>query len=340
MKQAATMTGPEFIQAQVRAQLQEALAEEAELDAVVPAPAQKHPTEVSPWLELTQWPRYLQGQSFTAVAALAALPDPTQEPLLVAFAGSVKRLIDRAYRTIADRRINEFDQVRINTFVPRPGIWNRPIQIHLKPSTYQRYRQVWQRLICFAYRTSRPDQPIALLHQLTTAQLAALDQMEEHAARLVLDPARQTFHEPYGYIGHLSGLVKMGQMLVVEQAVQMADEGLVTHPSDALDSMREHFLIYGVRAPFAWITRLRTYGKKVQNTTTSLGYIYWSDDEQTLTYKELRLSMGGLRQFICTKVALAQLDLECLFLLYEEESREAIIPTLELQALHDDPTNN
>jgi hypothetical protein len=79
---------------------------------------------VSPWLELTQWPRYLQGQNFTAVAALGVLPDPTQEPL-VAFTGSVKRLIDHAYRTIADRRINEFDQVRINTFVPQLGIWNR-----------------------------------------------------------------------------------------------------------------------------------------------------------------------------------------------------------------------
>ncbi|EAL89304.1 putative telomere-associated RecQ helicase [Aspergillus fumigatus Af293] len=86
----------------------------------------------------------------------------------------------------------------------------------------------------------------------------------------------------------------MGQMLVVKQVVQMADEGLVTHPSDALDSMRERFLMYGVRAPFAWITRLCTYGKKVQNTTTSLGYIYWSDDEQTLSYKELRLSKQWL----------------------------------------------
>jgi hypothetical protein len=73
------------------------------------------------------------------VAALGALPDPTKEPLLVAFAGSVKRLINRAYHTIADRRINEFDQVRINTFVPWLGIWNRPIQIQIKPSTYQRY---------------------------------------------------------------------------------------------------------------------------------------------------------------------------------------------------------
>jgi hypothetical protein len=63
----------------------------------------------------------------------------------------VKWLINQAYYTIADRRINKFNQVRINTFIPQLGIWNRPIQIHLKPSTYQHYRQVWQCLICFTY---------------------------------------------------------------------------------------------------------------------------------------------------------------------------------------------
>jgi hypothetical protein len=63
-------------------------------------------------------------------------------------------------------------------------------------------------------------------------------------------------------------------MLVAEQAVQMADNSIVTHLADALDDMRERFLMYRVRAPFSWIARLRTYGKKIQNTTTSLGYIY------------------------------------------------------------------
>lgn len=48
MKQAATMTAPEFIQAQLRAQLREALVEEAELNRAIPAPIQKHPTKVSP----------------------------------------------------------------------------------------------------------------------------------------------------------------------------------------------------------------------------------------------------------------------------------------------------
>jgi hypothetical protein len=231
---------------------------------------------------------------------------------------------------IKDGRLNEFDQIQINTFFRKPSVWNRPIQIHLRPATYYQYCQVWQQLVCFTYRSTRLDQPIQLYHQLNTAQLAALDQMEEHAQQLLdlqgqdqlvlqgkvqkqldqaylallialldhplkgdlfdstlvgflavlgVDPARQTFWDPYGYTSYLSGLVKMAQMLVALQAVRLAETSQVTHPADALDKMRERFLLYGVRAPFGWITRLRTYRKKIQNSTTSMGYIYWSDDK-------------------------------------------------------------
>jgi hypothetical protein len=134
-----------------------------------------HPTEVSPWLELTCWPEYLRGRDLTAVALLGNLPDPAQEPLLALFSASVKRLIQQSYQTIRSSQINEFDQVQINTFFREPGVWNRPIQIHLRPKTYRQYCQVWQRLVCFAYHSTQPDQPIQLRHQLNTAQLAALD---------------------------------------------------------------------------------------------------------------------------------------------------------------------
>jgi hypothetical protein len=320
------------------------------------------------------------------VAALAVLPNQSQELLLVLFTQSITQLIDRAYQTTKDRRVNKFDRTRINSFLQRPGISDRPSQIHLKPSTYQCYRQVWQRLVCFAYRTSRPDQTMILRHQLTTAQLAALDQMEattkqllqeesksqaleqaldracldfsiallDHSlkgdlfestvigflAALGVDTAKQTFHELYGYTGHLSGLVKMAQMLVVELAVQMADGGAVAHTADALDSMRERFLLHGVRAPFRWIMRLRTYGKKILNATASQGYIYWSEDEQTLTYKELRLKMTGFRRFIRAEMELAQADLAELFLIHEDASREDVVPNLSLAELQDDSTNN
>jgi hypothetical protein len=93
-------------------------------------------------------------------------------------------------------------------------------------------------------------------------------------AVLGVDPARQSFHDLYSYTSSLSGLVKMVQMLVALRAIREAEAGRVSHAADALDEMRERFLLFRVRAPFSWITRLRTYGKRIQNSTTSMGYIY------------------------------------------------------------------
>ncbi|KAL3446959.1 hypothetical protein BJX65DRAFT_318412 [Aspergillus insuetus] len=77
------------------------------------------------------------------------------------------------------------DLTTINTFFRQPSVWNQPIQIRLQPKTYHHYSQVWQRLVCFTYRSTRPDQAIQLRHQLNTSQLAALDRMEEHGRGLV-----------------------------------------------------------------------------------------------------------------------------------------------------------
>ena len=108
------------------------------MDGQIPV-LEAYPTEVSSWLELIRWPEYLRGRDLTAVALLGCLPDSQTEPLLVQFAASIQRLIDNAYWVIRDGRINEFDQVQINTFFRRLSVWNRPIQIHLRPTTYRRY---------------------------------------------------------------------------------------------------------------------------------------------------------------------------------------------------------
>lgn len=205
---------------------------------------------------------------------------------------------------------------------------------------------------------------MVLAHQLTPAQLSALDELVEYGEQLQaaglpagrqgpleerldraclrlsialldhtlkgdlyesafigflavlgVDAERRTFRDPFSYTSYLSGLVKMAQMLVVQQAVQMADDGTVPHPADALDEMRERFMLHGVRAPLGWVLRLRTYGKKIQNTTTSLCYIYWSDDHETLSHKELELSMASFRRFVRDQVEHCQMALEQLFLI-------------------------
>ncbi|BCR92578.1 uncharacterized protein ACHE_80478S [Aspergillus chevalieri] len=110
-RQAATMGEVEFIRRQVAGALAEDAAAAEAGAQQVPDPDARAPTEISPWLELTRWPEFLRGHAFTAVAPLAAPPDPTAEPLLTVFSASVERLIEAAYQSIKTRRINEFDQV-------------------------------------------------------------------------------------------------------------------------------------------------------------------------------------------------------------------------------------
>lgn len=112
-RQAAAMSEVDFIRSQVEDALAQDAATVKAAEQLVPDPISKDSTEVSPWLELTRWPEYLRGWDFTAAARLGMLPDPVQEPLLVAFADSVERLIQAAYISIKERRINEFDQVSI-----------------------------------------------------------------------------------------------------------------------------------------------------------------------------------------------------------------------------------
>jgi hypothetical protein len=139
--------------------------------------AQGAPSEVSPWLEMTQWGDYLRGYSFGQVAPLAALPDPSDEPLLVELTSSIHRVIHQAYQSIRENKINVFDQVRINSFLQRQRAWDRPLFVRLKKATYRSYEHLWQRLVCFAYRSTQTDQPITLRHQLTPSQIRYLDEM-------------------------------------------------------------------------------------------------------------------------------------------------------------------
>ncbi|KAF1346393.1 hypothetical protein EJ07DRAFT_185647 [Lizonia empirigonia] len=118
------------------------------------------PTEVSPWLEMTRWPKYLHGHSFIEVARLASPANLASEPLLVEFSDSLDRVVEQAHASIRDDKVNVFDQARINSFIQRRRAFDRPLMIKLRDSTYRSYKQVFKRLICFAYRTMQPENSI------------------------------------------------------------------------------------------------------------------------------------------------------------------------------------
>jgi hypothetical protein len=70
-------------------------------------------------------------------------------------------------------------------------------------------------------------------------------------AVLGINREKRVFYYACSYTSNLSALVKVAQLLVVQQAVMAAAEGAVPHPGTALDEMRERFMTYSTRSPFA-----------------------------------------------------------------------------------------
>lgn len=141
--------------------------------------------EVSPWLQLTRWPSYLQGYKLKDVAVLLDQPNEQLEPVLVALGDSLERLVDDAYNSVCSDSINAFDQIHINSFLHRPRATDRPLFVKLQKSTWRQYIKIWKALLYFAYRTTRQNQRILLRHQLNVRQSACLEDTIESGEQVV-----------------------------------------------------------------------------------------------------------------------------------------------------------
>jgi hypothetical protein len=76
-------------------------------------------TEISQWLEKTRWPRYFHGLNMADIAPLAYAANPITEPAPVLLGESFDRLIERAYQSICEDKVNVFNQARINSFIQK-----------------------------------------------------------------------------------------------------------------------------------------------------------------------------------------------------------------------------
>jgi hypothetical protein len=349
---------------------------------------------------MTRWPQHLQGKELLVLAPLADLP-PRQltsqqggqhDTILRQLLASFDRLIEAARESILTEKINVFDQHRINSFIRRKSS-EKPMFYKLQEGTYKKYKEVWQRLLCYTYRLVVQRQRSDVGYVITDLQSGTLDPMvaavrvcEDQATGLGaledIDGARacqkrldeacllfcislldhrlrgsiydslvvgffailginakeNRFFEAVRYTSHLSAFVKMAQMLVVQRAVLAADRGEVEYPADLLDAMRDRFMVYGSSSPMNWALKLRAYGKKVRDSTTSLGFIIWSEDGSALSYRDTELTMAGLQDFVRRQVELAQTELEDLLLIHPDEDRAEVVPPLVLRDLKDDPS--
>jgi hypothetical protein len=76
-----------------------------------------NPTEVSSWLERTQWIRHLEGQERAKIAVTADLPI-AEEPILQEITKSIEQLIQMAQQTVLQKKVSSFALHRINSFQP------------------------------------------------------------------------------------------------------------------------------------------------------------------------------------------------------------------------------
>ncbi|KAK5126519.1 hypothetical protein LTR08_004674 [Meristemomyces frigidus] len=154
-----------------------------------------------------------------------------------------------------------------------------------------------------------------------------------------MDLAKETLKEAYHFTPILSGFIKIAQML--EKAGSAVQAGVAAHPADLLDEMRARFLIHGTRSPFSWASQLRMYGRKVRDSTTCLGYISWSENNQAVSYKAIHsLSMEVFRDLIAKQVAEAQEQLEGLLLLHPQEKRDDLELEFRIYRIIDDASEN
>jgi alkylated DNA repair dioxygenase AlkB len=118
-----------------------------------------------------------------------------------------------------------------------------------------------------------------------------------------IDAKKQIFKSPADFTPLLSGLIKIGQMLVMQRSVVAMDDGEITSPSEMLHQMHSRLLTGHSPSPLGWAIWLRAYGKKMKNVMTVAGHIRWSEDGSQVWYKEATsFRMEHFKAFIHTQV--------------------------------------
>ena len=157
-------------------------------------------------------------------------------------------------------------------------------------------------------------------------------------AVLGVDSVNQTFHQPQQYTPYLSALVKLTQLIVCFYSLTQARAAPGTAPADYLRPLRTEFMLSSAPTPFTLLLRLRAQGKTIREATTQEGYLTWSDDYRSLTYREISLNLDRFRGFLVEQgeTLLSDLDL----LLFPLPSSEAPAPPVfDLTRLVDQPAN-
>src|SRR5579862_514407 len=122
-------------------------------------------TEVSSWLDRTQWIRHLEGQDKATVVQWIR-PAQSEEVELQEVEKSIERIVEQGRQTILQKKVSIFVLQRLESFQPGQDA-QKPFHVNIGSETVQRYQRVWQALLLYVLRTADNEQQ---LYQYTKQQ--------------------------------------------------------------------------------------------------------------------------------------------------------------------------
>lgn len=155
----------------------------------------KDPRHQSQWLQITEWPCFLEPHKheLQQVGALKSLPNPDKrheldgfddsDALLPILITSLDRVIVRARTSLKEGRLNAFDQHRLNSFIAGRSS-QKPLIHNLRDETYKKYTRVLQHLMCYVYRLAWRKIGPRLYYRLTEGQAIAMVEAVRTATEL------------------------------------------------------------------------------------------------------------------------------------------------------------
>ena len=127
-------------------------------------------SDANPWLERIGWAQHTAGFTFEQMIPWAIMPHE-DEIALQRICGGFVRMIDKAQQWMLGPHCTFFARVEINR-KEEGKTANKPFEARMGEDTKKRYCEVWQRVICYVYRTHQMDRRPR--YRLTPSQQEAL----------------------------------------------------------------------------------------------------------------------------------------------------------------------
>ncbi|KAK3077630.1 hypothetical protein LTS18_009725, partial [Coniosporium uncinatum] len=127
--------------------------------------------------------------------------------------------------------------------------------------------------------------------------------MVSFAAVLTWDCTRQTWKDVNNYTSYLSQLIYDCQIIVLLHCLD-ADDGDESL-TNRIIRVRDECLLNDTLGPVAELSGSRLLGFEIGRNTVNQAQVRWHGDEQTIVYKDVRLTMTQLQELVAFEIQAA-----------------------------------